>query len=268
MMDRGSNETFEMGRVISRTFSVYGRNFVTFTLLSALAAVPYFLLNYYFVKINPSSGIIASGITGHTSATFVLLWTWGRIALLTAVWVSFAFILQAAIIHGTLTDLNGNSATFGNSLSTGIKVLLPLIGLALLTLLGCAAATLLLIVPGIMLYMAWFVVVPVFVVEHSGILEAFRRSRELTRGFRWPIFGLAFIYGIAVDVISFALAPLFSVSLFHPGAAMLTIPYLLASTAVRVLTAVVFATGVASIYYELRMVKEGIGPQALAAAFD
>jgi hypothetical protein len=37
--DGGSNENFEMGRVISRTFSVYGRNFVTFTILSSSARV-------------------------------------------------------------------------------------------------------------------------------------------------------------------------------------------------------------------------------------
>jgi hypothetical protein len=266
MSDLASNENFEIGRVISRTFSVYGRNFVTFTVLAALAAIPTIALTYYFGKVNPAAVAVAGTPPAHIFATLGAVW--GRAAIVGLIGISFAFILQAALIHGTLAELNGKRATFGECLSTGVRIFLPLIGLGILTLLGCYAATLLLIVPGIMLYMAWFVVVPAYVVEHTGVFGAFGRSRELTRGFRWPIFGLAIIYFVAAVAINFAITPLFSVNLFRPDAATFAMPYLLTSAVVRVFVSVIAATGVASVYYELRLAKEGIGPQGVAAAFD
>ena len=266
MTDLDSNELFEIGRVISRTFSVYGRNFVTFTILAALAAIPTILLTYYFGKISPAPAMVAGTPPAHIFATLGAIW--GRALIAGLVGICFAFILQAAIIYGTLADLNGNRATFGECLSTGVKVFLPLIGLAILTMLGCYLGLILLVVPGIMLFMAWFVVVPVFVVERTGVFGAFGRSRQLTRGFRWPILGLALIYFVAAIAINFALAPLFSVNLFHPGMATFAMPYLLASAVVRIFVSVIAAAGVASVYYELRLAKEGIGPQGIAAAFD
>ena len=267
MSDLASNEDFEIGRVISRTFSVYGRNFVTFTILAALAAIPTVALAYYFGKVNPAAAGTGAGASpAHIFAALGAVW--GRAATAGIVGVIFAYILQAAIIHGTLADLNGKRAGFGECLSTGVRVFLPLIGLAILTWLGCYAGLILLVVPGIMLFTAWFVVVPAYVVEHTGVFGAFGRSRQLTRGFRWPILGLAAIYIIAAIAISFALAPLFSVNLFRRDAASFAMPYLLTSAVVRVFVSVIAAVGVASAYYELRLAKEGIGPQGLAAAFD
>jgi len=37
---------------------------------------------------------------------------------------------------------------------------------------------------------------------------------------------------------------------------------------VTTITGLVAAVGVASVYYELRSVREGVGPEALAAVFD
>ncbi len=44
--------------------------------------------------------------------------------------------------------------------------------------------------------------------------------------------------------------------------------YLVLTGAVRVVTAAVSAAGTACIYYELRVVKDGIGPQQLANIFE
>ena len=125
------------------------------------------------------------------------------------------------------------------------------------------------IVPGLMLAVAWMVAVPAQVVEHTGVFGAIGRSAELTRGHRWAIFGLLVIYIIAslvlqgsilgiVGVLAVSLSP----NMSQAATQMVAQPLL------NVATSLIGAAGVASIYYELRSSREGIGPEALAAVFD
>ena len=63
----------------------------------------------------------------------------------------------------------------------------------------------LLIIPGIILSIAFFLVYPVAIFEKGSAVDALRRSSKLTRGRRWNIFGATFIIGILVGVISLAI---------------------------------------------------------------
>jgi hypothetical protein len=45
-------------------------------------------------------------------------------------------------------------------------------------------------------------------------------------------------------------------------------PVILGSTVASMISSVLSAAGTASIYSELRQIKESVGPQALAAVFD
>ena len=47
-------------------------------------------------------------------------------------------------------------------------------------------------VPGLMLWTTWMVVIPVQVEERGDILTSFGRSMALTRGARWQVFALVF----------------------------------------------------------------------------
>jgi hypothetical protein len=91
-------------------------------------------------------------------------------------------------------------------------VVLPLLVVSILAGLGIGIGFLLLIVPGLFLLTIWAVVAPVTVLERPGILEAFRRSRELVRGHGWRVFGtlvLVFLIlitaGVAAGVIGASL---------------------------------------------------------------
>src|SRR6266540_5114190 len=64
----------------------------------------------------------------------------------------------------------------------------PLVCVSLLTGLGIAAGTLLLIVPGIVLAVRWSLAVPVVMLEKESPCAAMRRSRELVRGHGWAVF--------------------------------------------------------------------------------
>jgi hypothetical protein len=122
----------------------------------------------------------------------------------------------------------------------------------------------LLIVPGFMLLVAWSMAVPARVAEQTGITESFGRSRELTAGYRWPIFGAIVILTLGSGVAQAAVRPLVAA-----GALSATVYLGAALTAVvTAILAVASATLHASMYYELRMIKEGVGPEQIAAVFD
>jgi hypothetical protein len=178
----------------------------------------------------------------------------------------FSCVLQAALIHGTVADLNGRRASFADCAATGLKSFLPLAAIAILASLGMGIGIILLVVPGFILMVAWSVAIPVRVVKHKPIFEVFGRSWQLTSGYRWPIFGLLVIVAIGSMALQFALIPLRGIMPSPAGGG--SVIFLAAATAVSILVSMFGATMAGVMYYELRATKEGIGPEALAAVFD
>jgi hypothetical protein len=81
----------------------------------------------------------------------------------------------------------------------------PLLAVAILFGLGVGIGFILLIVPGVFLLTIWSVAAPVTVIERPGVLRAFGRSRELVRGYGWPVLGvivLVFLVSIAVSIVA------------------------------------------------------------------
>jgi hypothetical protein len=118
-----------------------------------------------------------------------------------------------------------------------------------------------------MLALAWSVAAPVRVVENTPFFATFGRSAALTRGHRWAILGLYLVYALGGAVLGLIVAPLTGANPFA-GVQGLNPVYLIASAVIAVLLRAIQGTAVASIYYELRAIKEGVGPEQLAAVFD
>jgi hypothetical protein len=107
------------------------------------------------------------------------------------------------------------------------------------------------------------------VVEHTGVFGAISRSAELTRGRRWPLLGLLVIYAVASSAVrGVAQGVLTAAAIGLSPAASHAATNILLQPLLSVVTGLVAAAGVASIYYELRSSREGVGPEALAAVFD
>jgi hypothetical protein len=251
---------FSIGRVASRTFAVLGRNLVTFLGLSILTVIPQLLFTTFVARI-PANGV-------PNPAMFMSGGYWLGLATTTLLWLALSFVLQAALTYGTVMDLNGKRVSAGDALLTGLKQFLPLFGIAVLFELGLALGFLLLVVPGFMLLMAWFVVVPVRVTEGTGITQSFGRSAQLTKGHRWSIFGLLIIYVVALVLFQLITNPLFGVAMLASQPGSWNIPYLVFKSVVGGITTVISATGIACVYYELRTSKEGLGPEQLASVFE
>jgi len=252
----------DIGRVIGGTFEVLRRNLVTFAVLAlVLAGIPTAIVTFMQVS------------NLETNATFALRPGYfqavgfsGLAALITNA------ILQGALVYGTVQDLNGRQASIPDCLANGLRAFLPLIGLTILLFLGIGFGMILLIVPGIMLALAWCVAVPALVAERTGVFGAFRRSRDLTRNNRWRIFGLFVLVWIVLSVIAAAIGGL-AMTLAFGGALD---PLALARSPVQVignivsntLSSLVGSTGVAVLYVELRKAREGAAPQWLAEVFS
>jgi hypothetical protein len=133
-------------------------------------------------------------------------------------------------------------------------VILPLIGAGLLAGLAIGIGLILLLVPGLILLTIWAVIAPVIVVERTGVIEAFGRSRELVRGNGWQVFGVIFAVFAITVVVGIVLGALGTA--ISDTAAMRILFNVLAST----VTAPIGALVAAVIYFRLRTVEPAGAP--------
>jgi hypothetical protein len=253
--------TFNMGRVINRMAATIGRNLVPFALL---ASAPSLALGALVLAVTPLSDG-KGGFSPNVGPTvlFALLGAAGAAGLL---WVFLTYMLQAAIVHGTVLDLNGRRASTADMVRTGFGQALPILGLALLQSIGIGFGFLLLIVPGFILLTAWSVIIPVRVVEHMPVFDCFSRSSDLTRGHRWAILGLYIVYAFVSGIIQAATSTIAGIGGSDTAvASVLSIVMMVVQT---IATSILLSVGIASLYYELRWIKEGTDPEQLAAVFD
>ncbi len=171
-----------------------------------------------------------------------------------------AFLLQAALVKAVQDEKSGRADM---SVSGTVSAVTPYIGpIAVASILAGIAITIglaLVIVPGLWLITIWAVIVPVIVIERSGALDSFGRSRQLVRGHGWHVFGtlvLAFLILIVVDI---ALDAIF--------AALPTIlGHFLSNLVAGTLVAPFIALVVTLIYYRL-VAAQGGGPSSATGTY-
>jgi hypothetical protein len=116
-----------------------------------------------------------------------------------------AFLLQAALIKAVQDVRDGRvDLSLGETVSAATPYLWAVAAASILAGIGIAIGLFLLIVPGLWLITIWAVIIPVIVIERSGALASFGRSRQLVRGHGWHVFGtlvLVFVIMIAVDIV-------------------------------------------------------------------
>ncbi len=251
----------DLGRVVSRTFSAIGANFVTFFLLVfVFSALPSFAITFavgYFVPdlFSPSASV-ADSLLG------------SLVELLASI---PSYVAVGAVTHGAIVSFNGGRADLGDCLSTGVRNLVPLVVVGFLTSVAVILGMIALIVPGIIIAIVLSVTVPVLVVERRGIFGSMSRSAELTKGNRWAILGLVVVCVIVVLLLAVVVG--FLVVGVAGGPAALASTTGIWATAIATvlgsaLGSMVSSAGVASLYHELRSVKEGVTSDELAKVFD
>ncbi len=249
---------FSIGRVFQNAFGTIGTNpVVTIGLGLLFGAVPAVAMSVMNVGENDLDQLPSAMMGAFT----VLLAT----MLLSLIIAAFT---QGVMTRATVAHSEGRKAGFGESLGAALPVFLPLIGLALLIGIGVMIGMVLLIVPGIILYVIWSVAAPALVEERRGVFASLSRSRDLTRGHRWKIFGTLFVMLVIYYLILAAFA------LVDPGLANQANGQAQLSTTTFILTALsgtatslIWSLVQAATYVELRRAADGMGETQLEQVF-
>jgi len=236
------NAEFSLGSVINRTFSIYAKNFVAFTLISFGVLLPLALFMYFNFMSLADPKI--------------------RIAV-QAMETALTFVAQGAITYGVVLELHGRHVGLAQCLSVGLARLLPIFGVALLVGLAVGVGLLLFIIPGVILMCCLYVAVPATVVEKAGVSDAMSRSFYLTGGHRWQIFGVLVVLFIIALIVNAALTFL-ALSLVSKS----IMGFILIAFVASAISSSLGAVAAAVAYNDLRAVKEGVDTEELAAVFE
>jgi hypothetical protein len=244
-----SEEKIDIGRVVQRGFTSMGRHIAPFFIVALLlGGLPTFLI-YFFLLKNVETG---------DATMFVSPVYW----LGTLVSMILGYLLQATLVRSSILDLSGRDPEIGPSLVHALKMILPITGLVILSAIVVGIGFLLLIVPGVIAYLMLIVALPALVEERRGVIDSMQRSRTLTAGSRARIFLLLLLFGVAYFII----ATVIGVPFAAVGTSVIAIA--LGQAVVAALVALMGAAMLASLYVELRTVKEGATTEGLAAIFE
>lgn len=128
---------------------------------------------------------------------------------------TIAGTLYQGMVVAVVRDIKGGGVegSVGRLMKSAMPVIMPLIGVGLLSGLAIGIGFILLIIPGLVLLTIWSVVAPVVVIERSGVIPAFARSRALVRGSGFQVFRviavafiIAFVVGLILTTIAAAIA--------------------------------------------------------------
>jgi len=255
----GVEGTFRLGDAFSKSFSAFGRHFMTFFLLTVIANIP----NYVFQWASVSPPAAPGALPAFNPWAFLVL----------PVGILCSTIATGAITYGVVQDLRDGPVSIGEAIAIAARRFLPMFGVALAVGILVFLGSILLVVPGLIVGCMYFVAAPVCIAERAGVGASLRRSRFLTKGHRWQIFGaylLIIVLGvIVVGVIAAGVAG--AILMIGPGGASIlrnTGAATIVQDAVQAIFGAFIAVLAAVFYYQLRVAKEGIDVTKIASVFD
>ena len=285
----GRSERFSIGRVFSNTFSVISRSFAPLAVIVGLfSALPTLIYNYWnltqLARFQQAGG--AAAFENPTMASVAVI--------AGLVFLVLGFLAQAALVRLTVEDLSGRRPAIGDCIEIALRRFFPMLGIGLVVFLALILAGIVMgLVMGILAFSGLFIVaaligiaaafipaamwlisisvaIPVAVQERVGVFGSISRSRALTKGSRWPIFGLLLIIGIAAGLIQAAFSLLFRFALASASGlsgAGIIVGAVGGSLVTSIFSALI-SVAIAVIYAELRQVKEGASVDELAEIFS
>ncbi len=230
------------GSVIGRSFSVWFRNFVPFSIVTIVVYLPVIAL----AALTPLEERPAWSAADRILSGLANL------------------VVSGALTYGVLRALRGQPVGAGTLLGTGFKKIASVFGASFRVGLYLILGTLLFVVPAIIWYCGLYVAIPAAVVEDPGSADALKRSRELTKGHRWSIFAVVLVV-LLVTVLVAALAGV-AVALLAPIVPA-PIPTVLAA-GILALVSALGACASAVAYNDLRLAKEGVATEDLVKVFE
>ena len=116
-----------------------------------------------------------------------------------------AFLLQATLVKAVQDVRDGRAdLSLGETVRAATPYFWAVAGASILAGIAITIGLILIIVPGLYLITIWAVIIPVIVLEQSGVMASFGRSHQLVRGRGWHVFGtlvLAWLILLAVNLV-------------------------------------------------------------------
>jgi hypothetical protein len=246
-------QVFSFGKVFRDGSALFFSRSAFFIAISLLFHLPLIALDLYY----PSTSIGARGLPEIVPTNFAIsivanLFTQG--------------VLTAIIIYVVVMELRGRSVSFGDAFSHGLTRTFAAVLTSLVSAVLLGFASLLLLVPGLILAVWFYVAVPASVVERKWPFESLGRSRFLTKGHRWAIFGLLVVYVLASVILNQIVALVVTASGL-PATQIVQLSAVTALAAGALITA--YYTVLQSYsYYLLVNEKDGVDIETIARVFD
>jgi len=193
---------------LTYTFDIYSRNFILFFIPFLIAGL--------------ISGILSVPILSHVSKISKIDFTGPPDVVWSQLWNFILTLLALVLLLGIISWIIGNvisgvcvkcasdliekgKASLGESFNFTVYKLPSILIATLITGILTALGLLALIVPGIIIYVMFYLVIPAIMIENIGALDSLSRSRRLVSN-RWlKTFVLALIVGLILGIAAFIL---------------------------------------------------------------
>jgi hypothetical protein len=242
-----------IGELLDRTFFLYRKHFIVFV---SIVALPQLIMLAF--------GLMQLAIRSAGSGIAQALWT--LVALLVNL-VVLSIAYAATVL--ALSDVHlGKMASIRNAYAGTKGRLLKIVLVIVCASIGIFFGLILLIVPGIILGLAWSVSIPATVIEKEGPLNALQRSAQLTKGSRFRILVIMALITVFTYIVTLVFQAPY---IFIAGSSILKKTYVIPAWAEALslvgsffsvsLLAPISTIAISLIYYDLRVRKEGFDLQ-------
>jgi hypothetical protein len=238
-----------VGDVFGRSLKMFAAHWLAYCAMMALGYAPIAILT------GGLAARIIPEMEGHTIAAALA-------AFILIAALAFCLLLApAAISFGVAQEISGRGFSFGQSVRITLRRSPAILALTLLIGLCGIFALALLIVPGVIVFTVYSVTIPACMIEGLGPLKSMSRSAFLTKGNRWRVFGILselYIGGIAIEqLVHFILERLTG-----------DIAALAISLTFDIVLGAFTAVALGVLYAQLRVAREGVDIEHIAAVFD
>lgn len=242
-------------KLVGRLVAIWGLSVLAFILVGVVAVLA------------GGVSLVPQLLSGRPPSIEIIQKLWPVFAVSVLILMLAGMAQQCAGLHAALAEIAGRQTTFSENLNFGVRNAVPMLGLMILVVLAYMGGLILLVVPGVMMLLAFSVALPAALAEKTGVFGAFRRSRDLTRNNRWRILLLWGIVSSLGSLFTWITQVASGGGQFpsNPGGWAI---YLALSIIQSAILGVAGICIYAALYAELRRIKEGVGPISMSEIFD
>jgi hypothetical protein len=261
-----------IGEILDAALKLYRRSALNLWLIALVITVPTAIIVGLISRASLPSGVFAYHGTlyinlsenpgGHVSVA-------GSLAAIVLNLLA-NLVTVGALVECLLNSHLGRDSNWSTSLRFALPRLGSLLWLSILTTIGLLIGLVLVIIPGIYLYVCWCIAVPVLMFEGKTGPKALARSRQLVKGRWWATFGALLVSFVLIVIVYAVVVLLLQHLVVNSENSVNTI--LILRVVFQVITFVliypIFAAVSVMIYIDLRTRKEAFDLETFANSLN